>query len=293
MNQVQNYKWINLISISILHLIALYSLFRLPFVISLKSLIFLFITGSLAGFGVTAGVHRLWCHKSYSATTSLRVFLAFCYSISGQNSIFDWVRDHRIHHLYSETNADPHNSKRGLLFSHVGWLTMNKHPEVIEKGKLVNMNDILEDKVSYYHTKFFWFFKILFCFVLPYYIPYYFWNESHSVNFMALILRYTLTLNFTWSVNSFAHIFGNKPYNKNIMPSENKFVAFFALGEGFHNYHHVFPWDYKTSELGFTLNVTTMWINLFYKLGLASNLKTVKNDVIDSMKTKYGDHSSF
>lgn len=59
---------------------------------------------------------------------------------------------------------------------------------------------------------------------------------------------------------SFAH--------RAIRPVQNKFVAIMAYGEGWHNYHHVFPWDYKTAELGdYSLNWTTAFINLFAKIG--------------------------
>ena len=64
-----------------------------------------------------------------------------------QNSIFDWARDHRTHHKYSETNADPHNAKRGFLFSHVGWIFCRKHPDVVEKGKGIDVSDLLNDPV--------------------------------------------------------------------------------------------------------------------------------------------------
>lgn len=43
-----------------------------------------------------------------------------------------------------------------------------------------------------------------------------------------------------------AHMFGDQPYNPHISPRENPFVSYGAFGEGFHNYHHSFPWDYKT-----------------------------------------------
>ncbi|KOB73873.1 Acyl-CoA desaturase [Operophtera brumata] len=57
-------------------------------------------------------------------------------------------------------------------------------------------------------------------------------------------------------------------------------VTLFALGEGFHNYHHTFPWDYKAAELGNTrLNFTTAFINLFAKLGWAYDMKTVSEVV--------------
>ncbi|MCP6116884.1 hypothetical protein NL387_26720, partial [Klebsiella pneumoniae] len=81
------------------------------------------------------------------------------------------------------------------------------------------------------------------CFFLPTVIPVYFWNESWiNAFFVATLFRYTFILNVTWLVNSAAHKWGGKPYDKNIKPSENISVSVFALGEGFHNYHHTFPW---------------------------------------------------
>lgn len=70
-----------------------------------------------------------------------------------QNTLYDWIRDHRIHHKYSETDADPHNSNRGFFFSHVGWLMLYKHPEVIKKGNQIDLSDILADPVVQFHQK--------------------------------------------------------------------------------------------------------------------------------------------
>jgi len=42
-----------------------------------------FIYGVIGGIGVTAGVHRYWTHKSYSAKLPLRIILAGLYCISG------------------------------------------------------------------------------------------------------------------------------------------------------------------------------------------------------------------
>ena len=70
-----------------------------------------------------------------------------------QNTIYEWVRDHRVHHKYSETDADPHNANRGFFFAHVGWLMMRKHPDVIEKGRKVDMSDVTNDPVVQFHEK--------------------------------------------------------------------------------------------------------------------------------------------
>lgn len=80
-------------------------------------------------------------------------------------------------------------------------------------------------------------------------------------------------------------------FDRYINPSQNKCVSFFALGEGWHNYHHVFPWDYKTSEFGYRINFTTMFIDFFARIGWAYDLKTVSEDVIRKRVDKTGDGS--
>ncbi|XP_033226156.1 acyl-CoA Delta(11) desaturase-like isoform X1 [Belonocnema kinseyi] len=79
---------------------------------------------------------------------------------------------------------------------------------------------------------------------------------------------------------------------QNIAPAENKFVAFIAQGEGWHNYHHVFPWDYKAAELGkYGFNLTTALIDMFAKIGWAYDLKEPSKQLINTMIEKNGDGS--
>ena len=72
-----------------------------------------------------------------------------------QNHIYEWARDHRVHHKYSETDADPHNATRGFFFSHVGWLLCKKHPEVKKKGVTIDCNDLLLDPIVRFQMRYF------------------------------------------------------------------------------------------------------------------------------------------
>lgn len=77
-----------------------------------------------------------------------------------------------------------------------------------------------------------------------------------------------------------------------IGPAENRFVEAIALGEGFHNYHHVFPWDYKAAELpAYGMNATTAFIDLMAKLGQAYDMKTVSEEMITRRALRTGDGS--
>lgn len=51
--------------------------------------------GIFGSFGVTAGAHRLWAHNSYKAKWQSKVILLFLNCIAFQNSVYEWVRDHR------------------------------------------------------------------------------------------------------------------------------------------------------------------------------------------------------
>jgi stearoyl-CoA desaturase (delta-9 desaturase) len=79
---------------------------------------------------------------------------------------------------------------------------------------------------------------------------------------------------------------------RKVNPIENWLVSFATLGEGWHNFHHVFPWDYKASELGNNrINVTTHFLNFCARMGWAYDLKTVPGHVLKKRVERTGDGS--
>ena len=129
---------------------------------------------------------------------------------------------------------------------------------------------------------------IIFGAVLPTAIPYFLWGECLYTAYFMAVFRYVTFLHFTFLVNSAAHLYGNKPYDKTIGPSENMLVSLLAMGEGFHNYHHTFPYDYSTSEWGYTFNTTTKLIDLMSYIGQAYNLRTASTDTIEARSIRTG-----
>ncbi|KAK3763453.1 hypothetical protein RRG08_053307 [Elysia crispata] len=280
--------WRNVALFAVLHLGALYSIFLIPQA-KYQTLLWSCFMYYLAAMGITAGAHRLWSHRSYKARLPLKIFLLFCNCISFQNSVFEWARDHRAHHKFSETDADPHNAKRGFFFAHIGWLLVKKHPEVKEKGKSVDLTDLKNDPAIAFQHRHYLKLVVPLCFILPTFIPVYLWDESAFIAFyIAAVLRYALVLNATWLVNSAAHMWGQRPYDHRINPAENMAVALCATGEGFHNYHHVFPHDYSTSEYGWRLNLTTMFIDTMSWFGLAYDCRKIPDSVVERRRQRTG-----
>ena len=71
---------------------------------------------------VLSGYHRLWSHRSYTASVPLRLFLLSGGSSAVQGSCLWWAKAHRSHHRYTDSDLDPYNSTRGLLWTHIGWV---------------------------------------------------------------------------------------------------------------------------------------------------------------------------
>jgi stearoyl-CoA desaturase (Delta-9 desaturase) len=119
------------------------------------------------------------------------------------------------------------------------------------------------------------------------------WDESYFNSLMiAGFLRYCVLLHVTWLVNSAAHLWGDKPYDIRINPAENFFVMLFTQGEGFHNYHHTFPQDYATGELGgYYCNFTKLVIDTFAFFGLAYDLKKMNPEAVLNRRKRTGDLS--
>ncbi|KAI2802742.1 hypothetical protein BLOT_006864 [Blomia tropicalis] len=285
-----HYVWRNIILMVMIHGLGIYGICLLPQA-QLVTIYYVYCLGLLSSLGVQAGAHRLWSHRAYKANFGLRLFLSLCHVLALQNDVYEWCRDHRAHHKFADTDADPHNSTRGFFFSHVGWLLVRKHPEVKRRGRTVDLSDLESDPIVMFQRKYYIPMVLLIWGFLPPLIPCYFWNENVMVAFTgAIFTRYMFTLNLTWLVNSWAHLYGTRPYDTRTAPVEAS-IRDLLLGEGFHNYHHSFPWDYSASELGAwdVFNPCTACINLFYYMGWAWDLKKVSPSLVQKKIQSTGD----
>lgn len=283
------YVWLNLILFPVSHATALYGCYLAFTSAHIYTSLFTYGLYWFSMCGLLAGIHRLWSHRSFKANTGLQVFFMLGCTMAYQNDIIHWVREHRVHHKFSETNADPVNASRGLFFSHVGWLMVRKHPDVQKKGKVVDMSDLEQNPILAFNKKHYKLLTTLVAGVIPFMIPVVFWNETWLNSFcMAVVLRWVSTLNAIFSINSFAHKYGHQPFDSNIQPRQNFWVSFFTGGGGWHNYHHAYPWDYKASEHGF-FNLTKTFIDFCAFMGWAWDLKSVDKDVIKRRVQRTGD----
>ena len=225
--------------------------------------------------GITVGCHRLWTHRSFEARLPTRIALMLLTSMANQGGIYHWSRDHRVHHKECDKDADPHNIERGFFYSHIGWLLLHKSESVKAAGRKIDCSDLLQDPVVWLEHRLNPLWDQVWCFVIP--GLYGLWRlGSFWEGFLIFgVLRWVLLAHGTWCVNSVSHTFGYRPYSAKKSATDNIFTAIVAMGEGWHNFHHTYPYDYTTAENPSwkNINVSTVVIDLLWLLGQTSGHK--------------------
>ncbi|KAM5353298.1 hypothetical protein ACJZ2D_016800 [Fusarium nematophilum] len=82
-------------------------------------------------------------------------------------------------------------------------------------------------------------------------------------------------------VNSLAHWLGDQPFDDRNSPRDHVITALVTLGEGYHNFHHEFPSDYRNAIKWYQYDPTKWSIWIWKKLGLAYDLKQFRQNEIE------------
>ncbi|CAG2170067.1 unnamed protein product, partial [Oppiella nova] len=262
--------------------------------IAMKTQLFYFTIGIMSSMGILCGAHRLWSHRSYKAKWQLRVLLAGLQTLGLQNSIYEWCRDHRVHHRYSDTDADPHNAKRGFFFAHIGWVMCRKHPDVTRLGRKVYIADLWADPIVRFQHKYYYPLAVLIWLIIPVSVPVVLWGETWFDAFLGNCFRYFVFVHHTLLINSLAHLgthWSYRPYDKHTNPADIRAFNYLIVGEGWHNYHHTFPNDYSASEYGWrdNWNIATAFIDMFAWIGWAYDRRRPTEAVVKARISRTGD----
>jgi len=229
------------------------------------------------GLGITVGYHRLFSHRSFKAHTILEWFLAISGAAALENSALKWCSDHRRHHKQLDTDKDPYSITKGFFHAHIGWI-LEDNPNPIDKVKDLEAKAAIRFQYKYYVPLF-----AVFGVALPVVLGA-LWGRPLGALFWGVFLRITLVHHFTYFINSLCHYVGKKPYDHKSTSRDSWYISFLTFGEGFHNYHHKFQWDYRNGIRWFHFDPSKWSIWLLSKIGLAKDLK--KAEKFQIMKTK-------
>ena len=213
-------------------------------------------------FGVTAGYHRYFSHRSYKTSRPFQFVLALLGTLAVQKGVLWWAANHRVHHKNSDQEGDIHSPvQRGFWWSHVGWILAPDY-EATDYERIPDMAKYPELRWLNEH------------YLLP------------PVALAALLfaiggatwlvwgffISTTLLWHSTFTINSLAHVWGRRRYDTGDASRNNVWLALLTMGEGWHNNHHrymssarqgFFWWEIDASY--YTL-VALSWFGLVWDL---------------------------
>ena len=225
-----------------------------------------------SGMSITGGYHRLWAHRAYEAHWSLRLFYMLFGAMAFQNSILIWASLHRVHHRHvDDIDNDPYSIKRGLWFAHIGWM-LRDYPSA--KLDFANARDLQEDRLVMFQHRHYLVISLAMNIALPPLVGAAF-GDPWGFLLVAGLLRLVINHHFTFFINSLAHWWGRRPYTGDNTARDNDIIALFTYGEGYHNYHHLFQWDYRNGVRWWQFDPTKWLIASLSWLGLTRGLKRV------------------
>jgi stearoyl-CoA desaturase (delta-9 desaturase) len=194
-----------------------------------------------------------------------------------QGSVRWWCRDHRVHHRYVDTDKDPYNAKEGFFYSHIGWMLLKQHPEKLGQANIADLN--ADPLIRWQHRNYLWFAPLV-SFVLPSLICGLGWGDYRGGFFVAGIARLVFVHHATFCINSLAHTIGAASFDDEMTARDHWITALFTMGEGFHNFHHLFSNDYRNGIRMMDYDPTKWIIQGLSMLGLAWDLKmTSPNEI--------------
>ncbi len=234
------------------------------------TLILAFVWLFASGLAITAGYHRLFAHSTFKTKAIIRILFLLFGAAAFEGSALEWCTDHRNHHRYTDTEKDPYNIKKGFWYAHIGWLFMLD----VSKRNYDNVEDLSADKWVKWQHQFFVPIALFMGFGVPTLIAL-LWHDPFGGLILAGILRTAINHHFTFCINSVCHIFGKRSYSNEQTARDNWVTALFTYGEGFHNFHHQFPLDYRNGIRAYHYDPSKWLIRSLSYIGLASDLKRV------------------
>ena len=228
----------------------------------------------LRAFAISAFYHRAFSHRAFEAGRATRFVFAFLGAAATQRGPLWWAAHHRLHHQHADTARDPHSSRRGFWWSHLGWfLTRAGFRTPLQR---------VRDLARYPELR--WLNRFDLAAPAGYAAAMYLVGAAlhgpfpETNGWQTLVWGYAIAtvalMHATFCVNSLSHRWGTRRFETRDRSRNNAWLALATMGEGWHNNHHRHA---SSARLGFRwwqLDLGYLGLRLLEKLGAVRNLRT-------------------
>lgn len=214
-------------------------------------------------FGITAGFHRYFSHRTFKTSRVFQFMLAFMGQMSLQRGVIWWAAKHREHHRDSDTVEDAHSPlQHGFFFAHMGWVfnsklsgadydkvpDLTKYPELVWLDKHKYMPGIMLGFACWLAMG---------------------WAGLVVGFFWSTVAVY----HATFAINSLAHVFGRARYLTGDESKNSFTLGIIAMGEGWHNNHHYCMASTRQGFKWWEFDMTYMILRVLAVFGIVWDIK--------------------
>jgi len=226
-------------------------------------------------FGITAGFHRYFSHRTYHTSRFFQLLLALVGCSALQKGPLWWASHHRRHHQHSDQEEDVHSPERmGFWWSQLGWILCRKY----EKTDY----SIIKDFAKY--PELCWLNRVhvlpgmilaVGCFLFAS------WQGLVWGFFISTVLLY----HGTFVINSLCHMFGRRRYQTTDTSRNSLILAIVTLGEGWHNNHHYYATSANQGFFWWELDISYYTLRLLSLCHLVWDLKNPPQHILDAARS--------
>ena len=272
--------WVDSIPFFLVHVVGVLAIFT---GFSWPAILMCFFMYYARMFAITGAYHRYFSHRSYKTSRFFQFVLGCWGASSAQQGPLWWAAHHRHHHKYSDTDEDVHSPRRrGLWWSHMGWLLSRKYAKTNE--------EVVKDLTKF--PELMWINKNhgLAPFILAgaiYLFGAFLQNAApglHTNGLQMLTWGFftstTLLYHGTFCINSLSHLIGKKRFETGDDSKNSFMLSIVTLGEGWHNNHHRFPYSESQGIYWWEVDITHYILKAFSWVGLVWDIQTHPKEVI-------------
>jgi stearoyl-CoA desaturase (delta-9 desaturase) len=221
-------------------------------------------------WGVTAGYHRYFSHRTYKTSRAFQFFLAVLAQSSSQKGVLWWASHHRVHHKLSDQPGDVHSPvQNSVFYAHVGWIfddteetRWDKIRDFAKYPELRWLNKYWAVPPAVLATA---------CFLIA----------GWPGLFIGFFLSTVLLWHNTFLINSLTHIWGTKRFDTTDQSRNNMVTALLTLGEGWHNNHHHYQSSCRQGFYWWEVDVTYYVLRMLSWVGLVWDIRPVPERVLE------------
>jgi stearoyl-CoA desaturase (delta-9 desaturase) len=210
--------------------------------------------------GNNIAFHRYFTHRGFKTSEFKHKLLTFWTVLLASGGPIAYAMNHRHHHIYADTEKDTHSPVISFWHTITGAWEFRGYKWFAEKGVEFRVRDLMRDStIKFVETHYFkiWIAIAVICLFID-------WRLL-VFGFLAPAGYYHLTANLVVvGIDHLKFVGSYRNYNTADNSYNNHFLAWFSLGEGYHNNHHKDPGNYNQAHKENEFDICAWFVDRFF-----------------------------